>query len=135
MSNRDYAYVISLVVGGILAASLIFFLIAGKQLIQLPACIIYEKTGFYCPGCGGTRSVLALLQGDFLKSLWYHPVVLYTVILYLTYLCTETGERVFSVKRRIPDHFWKNSIYSGLLLLAAHMIVRNILKFGFQIPL
>ena len=135
MRNRDYAYVVSLAAGGILAASLLFYLTAGKQLIQIPACIIYEKTGFYCPACGGTRSVLALLQGSFLKSLWYHPVVLYTVILYLLYLFTETGVRFFSCRRRIPDRFWKNSIYGGLLLLASHMIVRNILKFGFQILL
>lgn len=39
-------------------------------------CKFYEKTGYYCPGCGGTRALRLCLQGHFLKSLKYHPAVL-----------------------------------------------------------
>ena len=28
------------------------------------ACPIHATTGFYCPGCGGTRAVKAVLSGD-----------------------------------------------------------------------
>jgi hypothetical protein len=28
------------------------------------ACPIHAATGFYCPGCGGTRAVKAVLRGD-----------------------------------------------------------------------
>ena len=32
----------------------------------LPPCGFYHLTGWYCPGCGGTRSVWCLLHGN-----WY----------------------------------------------------------------
>ncbi|MBQ2106068.1 MAG: DUF2752 domain-containing protein, partial [Lachnospiraceae bacterium] len=30
---------------------------------QMP-CVVQELTGLYCPGCGGTRALKALLKGD-----------------------------------------------------------------------
>ena len=135
MSNRDYAYVVSLAAGGILAASLLFYLTVGRQIIQIPSCVIYEKTGFYCPACGGTRAVYALLQGDFLQSLWYHPVVIYSLAGYLFYLLTETAARLFTGFPILPVRFWKGFLYGGLLLLAVHTIGCNVLKFAFHILL
>ena len=40
-------------------------------------CVFYSLTGFYCPGCGGTRAVRALLSGHPVLSFLYHPVVPY----------------------------------------------------------
>ena len=35
----------------------------------LPKCMFYQWTGLYCPGCGATRALSALLHGDILASL------------------------------------------------------------------
>lgn len=43
-------------------------------------CLFHWITGLYCPGCGGTRAIGALLQGQLLKSFCYHPFVLFAVI-------------------------------------------------------
>ena len=40
-------------------------------------CLFHFFTGFYCPGCGGTRAVRLLLKGDLAGSFQYHPFVLY----------------------------------------------------------
>lgn len=45
-------------------------------LFSMP-CLFHTVTGFYCPGCGGTRAVMALLRGDLAASFLYHPLVLY----------------------------------------------------------
>lgn len=43
-------------------------------------CLFHELTGFYCPGCGGTRAVLALLAGHPVLSFLYHPLVPYCAL-------------------------------------------------------
>lgn len=40
-------------------------------------CLFRFFTGLYCPGCGGTRAVKALLSGEIVKSLYFHPLVPY----------------------------------------------------------
>ena len=35
----------------------------------LPKCMVYQQTGLYCPGCGCTRALSALLHGDLKASL------------------------------------------------------------------
>ena len=48
----------------------------------------------YCPGCGGTRAAYALLCGKPLLSLYYHPIVLYTVVVGAAFLVTQTIGRL-----------------------------------------
>ncbi len=49
------------------------------ELIQgLFAGECYFRTHFhiYCPGCGGTRAAIALLQGNLIQSIKYNPITL-----------------------------------------------------------
>ena len=43
---------------------------------HLPNCVFHEITGFPCPTCGGTRSLIALSQFDFFSSFLYNPLAL-----------------------------------------------------------
>ncbi len=129
MNNRCRAYVVSLAAGGILAAGLAFYIIIGKDFFQIPPCLIYEKTGLWCPACGGTRAVLALLDGRIVPAFWWNPVVPYGVFLYLAYILEETRERIFRSRYRVPMRFWKACVGLGLLLLAGNCLLRNLLLF------
>lgn len=51
-----------LVSAGIAAAGLVLYLLA--RLGTPVPCVFHRLTGLYCPGCGNTRAVLALLRGD-----------------------------------------------------------------------
>lgn len=43
-------------------------------------CLFHLLTGYYCPGCGGTRAVRYLLHGEIWKSIQYHPLVPYIAV-------------------------------------------------------
>lgn len=82
-------------------------------------CIFHSLTGLYCPGCGGTRAVRTLLQGDLRMSVQYHPLVLYTVIAVLA----EVIIRFLSKKRKHPlDHKKRERI---LILIGDAIVVIN----------
>lgn len=40
-----------------------------------PPCPFLHITGWQCPGCGGTRSMFSLLNGDIITSLQMNPIV------------------------------------------------------------
>lgn len=44
-----------------------------------PPCLIRTATGFYCPGCGTTRALHALLHGD-LKQAAHHNLLLVAML-------------------------------------------------------
>lgn len=41
---------------------------------SIGACFIKSSTGFPCPSCGSTRSIVALLHGNFHKALYLNPL-------------------------------------------------------------
>ena len=46
-----------------------------------------EVTHFYCPACGGTRSVIALLHLDIERAFLCNPTVVYTGVMFLWCIC------------------------------------------------
>ena len=43
-------------------------------LFRLPYCLTHDLFHLYCPLCGGTRSVLALLRLDIVSALKFNPL-------------------------------------------------------------
>lgn len=61
-------------------------------------CLFHLLTGLYCPGCGGTRAFRALLAGNLLLSIRYHPLVAYMAVVLTTELVS------FGVSRAAKTH-------------------------------
>ena len=95
-------------------------------------CIFWEMFGIYCPGCGGTRAVLALAQGHLLRSLWYHPLVLYCVVMYLAFMLSHTLEKLH-VPYIKGMKFREWIFYGMLVILVLNFLLKNFLKFKFGI--
>lgn len=102
------------------------------NLPETAECMFWKFWGIYCPGCGGTRAVIAFLEGHFLESLWYHPIVMYTAVLFGWFMVSHTLEKIrFPLVRGMKFQVWQ--MYGALVVIAVNCIIRNILKFGFGI--
>lgn len=109
---------------------------AGLPLDKLvPPCVLRTLTGFYCPGCGGTRAVLALLRGDVLESLYCHPMVVYAAALSAWFLISNTVQRLSHGKIRIGMRYRHIYAAVAVALTILSMLVHNILKIVFGIEL
>lgn len=56
------------------AATVAFVFAFGVRLPGIPLCAMKVWTGYPCPGCGMTRSVVNLCRGDVLSSFRFHPL-------------------------------------------------------------
>lgn len=63
----------------VLLAGLLYYLIISITGKGIP-CLYYMTTGFYCPGCGVTRMMKALLRLDFASAFHYHPVLFCSIL-------------------------------------------------------
>ena len=70
-----------------LAAVLLYFCTGFSVLRIYNPCLFYKLTGYYCPGCGGTRSMRALIDGDILFALYAYPPIPYAIVTYTIFMC------------------------------------------------
>ncbi|MCR4923383.1 MAG: DUF2752 domain-containing protein [Lachnospiraceae bacterium] len=94
------------------------------DLKPLLYCRFKRHTGLYCPGCGGTRAVEALLEGNITESLYYHCFVLYFLLSYIYFMARVFLNLHFNVKT-ISIKSTYLLIYLGIALLFIQWIVKN----------
>lgn len=89
-------------------------------------CLFRSLTGLYCPGCGGTRAVMFLMQGNIGKSLWYHPLVGYMALT----MGLELGNWFLRKRRkgrggaRLLGHY-EMDVYVGIGIIVVNWAVKN----------
>lgn len=114
---------------GVIAAALLFQIIkkvTGFNLLRLLGpCMFHLLTGYYCPGCGGTRAVYALLRGEVWRSFCYHPFVLYVAVIGIWFMVSQTIERVSKGKIKIGLHFRDIYMWIALAIIAVNFLVKN----------
>lgn len=104
-----------------------FAKVTGFQPLRLLGpCLLHALSGYYCPGCGGTRAVKFLLRGEILKSFCYHPLVLYAVVLGGWFMISQTIERVSHGKIRIGMHFREIYMWLALAIIMINCLVKNL---------
>lgn len=85
-------------------------------------CFIHYATGYYCPGCGATRSLFALLQGKILTSFLYYPAIPVAAFLLLWWGVSALAERLSG--RKFFFHFPRKA---GWLYLCLALVLGNFL--------
>jgi len=119
----------------VLGLVLFFFLTVFKIYLMdiMPPCMFQNVTGYYCPGCGGTRATALLLQGRLLYSFLMHPVVLYCAIIYLWFMFSTTVEGVSKGQKRVGLHYHGWFIIVGAILLILNFGIKNgAILFGYD---
>lgn len=101
---------------------------------EMPACVFSSCLRMYCPGCGGTRAMWALLHGRIWESLWYHPIVLYTVIVFGGFMLTQGMERL-GVRQVRGWKFCEWHLYGAVVVLACNFLMKNLLRWVWGIAL
>lgn len=93
------------------------------MLARFP-CLFHLLTGLYCPGCGGTRSVIYLAHGQIVTSFVYHPFVLYAVAAAGLVLTVRIAEQV-THKRYLQVRHYSLLSYAGLGIVVINCIIKN----------
>lgn len=115
----------------IIPLSAIFLFLIRDYLISMtsyfPPCLFYSIYHLYCPSCGNTRSVIALLHGDILSSLRYSIVILLCVVLsilgYIELASYSFGKHIRVLPRKL-------GFYLGLIAaLILYWIIRNFIPY------
>ena len=94
---------------------------------HLPPCVFYRLTGLYCPGCGNSRSVRALLRGQFWLSLRYNVFPLFTLLLGVLWMIEQVTGLFGRPYRLLPRRPW--AIWTIVILFLLYYVVRNIWEF------
>lgn len=94
-----------------------------KATGYFPKCRFYKLTGYYCPACGNTRSVLCLLSLRIFKAMRYNitPVIVIVVglLFYLEMVIKAFGGNLKLLPRN--QKCW----YSLLFAITVYYFVRN----------
>lgn len=118
-----------------LVMGILFAVICDVFHLQFPLsspCFLDEQLHLYCPGCGGTRALFALMRFSLAESVLSNPIVLYLVFLFLYYYIGTTLA-VLAKGRRIyfRPGYWM--IWIGVLLIIWTGVLRNVLAIRYGI--
>ncbi len=92
----------------------------------MPPCALHVLTGYYCPGCGGTRAFLALMRGQVIRSLYLHPFVIYAAVVGGWFMISQTIEKISHKKLCIGMHYRNIYLWLALVIIAINCVVKNL---------
>jgi hypothetical protein len=93
---------------------------AGALTLASWRCPVHAVTGWYCPGCGGTRAVGALLRGDLVGAL-RDNLLLFTV---LPLVAVAVSRPDGSLAHWLERHRTSVIVSAGVIAVA-YVLLRN----------
>ena len=93
---------LSLVVGAFCLRYVIDHIPVGEQG-RFSTCIMHTLFHIYCPLCGGTRAMIALVQGHVWQSLCYNPLSAYLAVGFVVFDVIAAVRIKKIIPRRYPS--------------------------------
>ena len=135
-TDENVLYIIGWIMIGLLAAVVLIFKLRPGLYRHLPPCIFQLLTGFYCPGCGGTRAAARLLSGRLLSALILPPLVPYTAAVGGWFMISQTVQRLSRGRIAIGMRYRDIYLWIALGIVTVNFLVKNIcLLFGVDLIL
>lgn len=89
----------------------------------LPPCPFLALTGWFCPGCGSTRALHALLHGDLVQALAMNPLLVIAMPLLGWMALNASGVNMPGRRLLLP---WAANPKLWLVVLLGHAVLRNL---------
>jgi hypothetical protein len=125
----------SLVAAGCAVAGGVVFAVDPETPGHYPTCPFLALTGWYCPGCGTTRALHALLHGNVAQAFAYNSVAFIAVPV-LAWSLVRSLRDWQRGPRAEPAGLRHNPAVPPalvLLLLVAYWVLRNIPAYPFSL--
>ncbi|GAB2544244.1 DUF2752 domain-containing protein [Brachybacterium huguangmaarense] len=132
---RRIAPPLLLVAGGI-AAAVAVQAVFDPFSQDIPLCPVHLLTGLDCPGCGATRAVHALLEGDLLLALRSNLLLVAALPVLLALWLRSLRDR-WTGRRRAPAPLGRRGrivLVASLAIVCVFTIARNLPAFWFLAP-
>jgi len=109
---------------------LISYLYLGNKLNVYINCPIKEITGLYCPGCGITRMLQAILQLNFYQAFRYNPLLFISLPFFIFF----TVEGIITKKDPLYNKIPNKILITIIIIFIIYGILRNLPLFDFLAP-
>lgn len=108
---------------GVGAAATMLGFVDPAQRRVAPPCLVHAFTGLECPGCGSTRAVHELLNGNPLAALDLNPLVILAAPMMAWYLVAWLAGRTASFASDGSRRRWLAAL---VVVVVAYGVVRNV---------
>lgn len=131
-SNSIKKRAIAILLFSLLLTTIATMLFVAKKYFNIGiSCTFYEILHVYCPGCGGTRMIIALSNLDFYQAFRYNPFLFVTSpILFVIYI----QQSILYIKYERFSNYLDKFLIIYAVTLIMFGIIRNIGIFSWLEP-
>lgn len=127
----------SIIFTACLAGYIWLYLVFSKNLTDnksFEVCLIKQITNIPCPSCGSTRSIISIIKGDYIGSLYINPMgIIIGIIMLLSPIwiiidLTMRMNTLYVFYQKIEAYIQRQKVAIALILIAVVNWIWNISK-------